>query len=718
MLRSSAVRVVPLSLAALLVACSSSSSGSPPGTAGEGGASGGDGSLVGDGTASGEGGSGHADGGAFSDATTTDGAGVGDGGGSNDGGAPHDGAAVGDAGSDAADASVASSQGACTPGAVQCSPGNLVESCNASGTAWLVSESCASGCASGLCTGSCTPGATRCNGASVETCNAGGTAFAQTSNCTTFCAPQSAACAVAPVQITTNTTMDGVVVVNGDLVVYPGATLASPTGDLTLYAKTITVQQGGSIVVAATGHDARGTLPAAQNVYMGAGGSYGSAGASGTGGQGTIFAAPAFGSSVDSNVDTGSAGETTTYLAQTGAPGGGVLRLYASTITIAGTVSANGANGPASSNCEYGAGGGSGGGVLLAADSVAISGAVSTLGGKGGQTCGSETGDGGQGRIKVLSGASSSVTGILSGVVTQGLLPPTPLTSSSHPDPTQIYNDNFPTFDFSWAQPFPSVQGYYLLGSTSLAVPSPANAQFSSKEFFSLAESALPGFDGPDGGIDAGPGTGSFTFYFQVAPINASSTVGTVETVYPVHVNSTPPDVTSSSHPTQTAWSSNANPFFAWTFPVADSALSATYYVFDHFGDTVPGTTATLLPVGQKSQLLSNVADGVWVFHLISQDTRGYFTKVAGSYRVNIGADPGSGSLVGQVFDASAKPVVGATVTVNRGIYSTTTNSSGTYNFSAIPAIGWEVSASFGGITVTGTGSVTSGGTTTTNLTL
>jgi len=591
-----------------------------------------------------------------------------------------------------------STQGACTAGAVRCSPGNLVESCNSSGTAWLYDEACAAGCANGLCTGACTPGTTRCSGASSQTCNAGGTAYAQTTSCTTFCSTATGTCAVSPVQITTNTTMDGVVVVDGDFNVFPNATLTSPTGNLTIYAKTITVQQGGSIVASPTGQNPLGT-----------GGNY-SGGGYGTHGNGP-YGGATFGSATDSDVAVGAAGGTgTVSYPGGGGLGGGVIRLFASTITIQGSVTANGQAGTG-----YG-GGGSGGGILVGGNSVTVSGLLSATGGAGGA---SESGStGGNGRLKVLSGSTVSVTGTLSGAVTQGLLPPIPLTSTTHPDPTQTYNDNFATFDFSWAQPFPSVQGYYLLGSQGITVPTPANAQFSSKEFLSLPEHVLPGYDGADGGVDAGPGTGSYTFFFQAVPVSATSSVGTVETVFPIHVNATPPTVASSSHPSQTTWYANTNPYFSWTFPVADSALTESYYVFDHYGSTVPTTSATLLPISQKNLLLSNVAAGVWVFHVISRDTRGYFTKVAGSYRVNIGADPGQGSLVGQVVDATSKPVVGATVTVNRGLYTTTTNSSGTYNFSQIPVATWEVKASYAGQNATANAAVTVGGTTTTNLTL
>jgi hypothetical protein len=314
---------------------------------------------------------------------------------------------------------------------------------------------------------------------------------------------------------------------------------------------------------------------------------------------------------------------------------------------------------------------------------------------------------GGEGRIKILSStASPSVTGSLTGVVSEGLLPPIPVTSTSHPNPSITYNDDFPSFDFSWSQPFTGTQGYYVLGATAAMVPTPANAQFVSTDYVSLPSTTI---------MSPPP---SYTLLFQITPVTASSTVGTIETTFPVQINTVPPTLTSSSHPTQTAWSANVNPYFSWTYPVPAASVVATYYVFDHMGDTVPTTADTKLPASQTSLLLSNVADGIWVMHILAQDPAGYLTHAASSYRVNIGPNPGTGSLSGAVVNAMSQPAPNVTVSLNGGLYTTTTNSMGVYNFMNVPAVTWQVSATSGTMTATGTGTVTSGGSTTTNLML
>jgi hypothetical protein len=189
-------------------------------------------------------------------------------------------------------------------------------------------------------------------------------------------------------------------------------------------------------------------------------------------------------------------------------------------------------------------------------------------------------------------------------------------------------------------------------------------------------------------------------------------------------VNTTPPAVTSTSHPSQTTWSGNPNALFKWTLPNADVNHAGYYYVLDHYGTTVPTKSATFLPVGQKQILLANLPDGIWGFHIVSVDQRGYLTKQAGHYKVRIGADPGSGGILGNVVDGNSAPISGATVTINRGLLNTgvadqTTPANGAYNFGSIPVGTWEVQVSKAGFaTKTQTVTVNQGSSASLNFTL
>jgi hypothetical protein len=173
-----------------------------------------------------------------------------------------------------------------------------------------------------------------------------------------------------------------------------------------------------------------------------------------------------------------------------------------------------------------------------------------------------------------------------------------------------------------------------------------------------------------------------------------------VEDQFGIQVNTTPPTITSSSHPSQSTWTTNANVLYAWTLPTADVNNKGVYYVLDHYGATVPTTAATFLPVTQKQILLANLASGIWGFHTVALDQGGYLTTAGASYRVLIGTNPGTGGLLGQVTNNSSQNIAGATVTINKGLLSQapaivldqTTTATGAYNFnSTIPAGTWEI---------------------------
>lgn len=87
--------------------------------------------------------------------------------------------------------------------------------------------------------------------------------------------------------------------------------------------------------------------------------------------------------------------------------------------------------------------------------------------------------------------------------------------------------------------------------------------------------------------------------------------------------------------------------------------------------------------------------------HVVSVDQEGHRTKAAGHYRVSVGPNPGSGDVAGHVVDATSRPLVGASVTLNRGLYTATTNASGNFSFAGIPAGAWETAVTVGAKTTT-----------------
>lgn len=594
----------------------------------------------------------------------------------------------------------------CTPGSYRCGPANSVQICNSTGTAWLHSSTCAVSCVAGLCTGACSPGEKRCNMKSVEQCNGAGTTWNPVETCAGSCS--SGRCALANLDVTMNRNLDGVIYVDGDFIVRSGITVQVPSGDLTVYAKNITVENMGTINAAPTGNPygwgngSRGPNDASG----GGGGGNGTAGAAGSGGGSP---GPVINTNTDYWVVGGGNGATPLRAGSGGGgAGGGAIRLIASeNITVAGFISANGtAGGRYSSTYAAGGGGGAGGGILLAASgNLTTTGSISAQGGGGGAGYYSDGqgGSGGAGRIRLLAGGTRSIGGSISGQRTDGLLPPSIITSSSHPDQDLIYNDDFDQVQMSWVSPFASRQGYYqMLNTTIWQVPTPATSKFVNTESVNFpASAASSGFN-----------------YFHITPVDAMSNVGTVENTFRIQINTQPPSLLSSSHPSSASWYDNPDVFFEWGFPVAERNFKGVYYVMDNYGTTIPTKSATFVPLPQKKILRSMVSNGIWVMHIIAMDQQGYLTKAATHLRVNVGPNPGAGGVLGLVTDSMSKPLAGATVTLNRGLYSQATNSSGNYNITGISAGSYELKVSQGGKSTTQMITVTKDMTTTVNISL
>ncbi len=559
------------------------------------------------------------------------------------------------------------SGGACSPHSFRCSTSADVEQCNNAGTAWLLVENCVNGCSSGACSDpTCTPGATRCKGNAVETCNTAGNGWSTPAPCSTYCA--AGQCALAALDVTSNSNYQGTVIVAGDVVVGNNSTLTAGSGELTIVADNIRIEAGAAIAVAPTGENTDG-----QSCTYNYSGRYANYGQSATSNM-----VSAVGSDTDADVEPGGAGARANYYAclRTGMPvtthGGGTLRLIArNNVTVAGQILVAGEARQGSDPS-----GGAGGGVQIAAETIAITGSISTAGGT----------SAGYGRVRLLYGNSLTNTGTIIGTVTEGRRPPLQLTSSTHPDPNLVYNDAFQTVRIAHERSFPAAQGY--LHSTDqyeFRPPAPAVGTFASTESFEIPASEL----------DYGEN------WIHLASIDATSALGSVESRFKITINTQPPDADSTSHTSPTTWYANANPYFSWTNPdgISDASFRRVHYVLDHFGDTVPTAGDTALPMVQKQLLVSGLANGIWVFHVITEDTVGNLTKQAAHVQVRIGPDPGAGTVFGAVFDQNNQPVNGAKVRVNRGLFQGTTNSSGSFSISGVAAGVWEISVQHPGYT-------------------
>jgi len=84
----------------------------------------------------------------------------------------------------------------------------------------------------------------------------------------------------------------------------------------------------------------------------------------------------------------------------------------------------------------------------------------------------------------------------------------------------------------------------------------------------------------------------------------------------------------SPTHPQQSQWYNNNNPSFQWEL---DPDVSGVSFVFDQKPDTAPDTRSEGLV---ESKDYSNVADGIWYFHIRLENGHGWGKTT--SYRVQI----------------------------------------------------------------------------------
>ncbi|MDQ2806993.1 MAG: S-layer homology domain-containing protein [Chloroflexota bacterium] len=146
------------------------------------------------------------------------------------------------------------------------------------------------------------------------------------------------------------------------------------------------------------GHEEYGS----QSWTGGAGGGNGTPGGDASGHNG---APTSLGGSVAGSADLTSAvfgGGGGGYTGQFGAPGGGLIFLFAHNVTINGVISANGADGSGQGGGSSGSGGGAGGTVWLRVMTATVTTQINALGGLGGSsTYGTPGGAGGTGRVRI-----------------------------------------------------------------------------------------------------------------------------------------------------------------------------------------------------------------------------------------------------------------------------------------------------------------------------
>ncbi len=591
----------------------------------------------------------------------------------------------------------------------------------------------------GPCTDECVVGNTRCGSGGVQTCalTDGCYVWSAPVACATGLSCLGGNCSAVSLTISAPMTLCGVLWYTGDVVIQGGARVSCPSGVLEIHARSISIDPSSSIVMGAVASTVAATRGSAGSYasavgYCGSGGTTfyecngggGGGGGGASGGSATGIGARGYyscGSSYYCNYSGGSAGgqspaaryddlasgggvggtgcagcSSTTFPscgAGVGGRGGGVVRLYAtSSVLISGRVDVNGEAAPGGSGSGYsGAGGGGGGTLLVRAPDVefAPTAVVAAAGGSGAggtstYNCGSITNangaSGGAGLVKVLyTSRYANRASALGTSVSAGLMPPT-VTSTTHPDPNQYYNDGFSELRVAWTPPVTGLPGY-LTAFNRTTYP----ALTAMTGAFTTATSDV---------IPASRFSGAGDYYFTASMLDSTSAPSPMLTAYRVRVNTAVPTINSVSHPVQTAWYPGRTVVVGWTLPTSVPASTFSgrmWYRIDHVSNALPGRTAegwtrTTAPSLTLTTDASGapLTDGIWYVHLVAEDTMGYLTRTAAHYRVQLGAEPARTSFYGYIENAAGVRQTGVNVLLEPLALSTVTDASGYFIFSSI----------------------------------
>jgi hypothetical protein len=170
--------------------------------------------------------------------------------------------------------------------------------------------------------------------------------------------------------------------------------------------------------------------------------------------------------------------------------------------------------------------------------------------------------------------------------------------------------------------------------------------------------------------------------------------VGTVPHEFVLPTQGLPPQLTSSTNPTQGMWSPNPAVIIAWD---GGNPGLGYYHVFDQYPTTRPTPNTGVFEPTNKNPpqlLMQNVGAGRRWFHMLALDSMGYSTRSAAHYEIDVGTPPDAGTVAGTVKDAADAGIVGATIVLQRGLYTTTSVAGGVYTFgNTIPAGQYEAVA-------------------------
>jgi hypothetical protein len=174
------------------------------------------------------------------------------------------------------------------------------------------------------------------------------------------------------------------------------------------------------------------------------------------------------------------------------------------------------------------------------------------------------------------------------------------VTSSTHPDPSQSYNNNAPSFEWILE-----------LGVTGFSFTIDQVSDTNPDDISEGLDISTSYANLPDG-----------TWYFHIKAENANGWSDVTHFV--IHIDTTAPavpdapQVTSTTHPDQNFWYSNAHPAFAWDM---SSGITGFSFILDQTSNTIPDNTSEGIDLTTE---YANLADGTWYFHIKAENANGW----------------------------------------------------------------------------------------------
>jgi predicted RNase H-like HicB family nuclease len=196
---------------------------------------------------------------------------------------------------------------------------------------------------------------------------------------------------------------------------------------------------------------------------------------------------------------------------------------------------------------------------------------------------------------------------------------PPNISSPTHPDTHKWYNSKKAQFKISPPDDMSGVSGYYYaIDNFEKTLPDENSAWTDKDTVFSG--------DQKDG-----------EWFLHAVTKDRAGNTGKTASHYRFNIDTSakPPKVYSRTHNDQENWYSNAIPEIHWDTPDDLSGIEGYYFSVDLKNTTVP-TKETGEWITANQLTLSQLADGIWYFHIVSRDNAGNTGWEASHYRFKI----------------------------------------------------------------------------------